>query len=109
MVTQIPELDDYINILRLNLKVEDNLKEEICMEIYQNLYAKYNDYLIKGYDIEQSTAYVLKDMGDCVKLAKMFNAVHKEDVKGFRTFRIFYDKRVLLAGVLATLITSYII
>lgn len=105
MVKKIPDLEEYITGLSSHLKLENALKEDICAEIRQTLYDKYNDFLVKGYGIVPSITYTLNDMEDSRKLAKMFNKIHKEPVP-YRTFRFFYDKRVLLAGILATLITA---
>jgi hypothetical protein len=105
---KIPEFDGYINALSAALDTNTEINQSICSEVEQNLYDKYNEYLIKGYGLRNSVLYTVKTFEEPVKLAKMFNEIYKEggimpDVK-----KVIYNKRVIISSfAIIFLITVY--
>lgn len=98
MENKIPEFDSYINALLKELNTNSEISQSICLEVKQNLYDKYNEYLIKGYGLKSSVLYTIKTFEDPVKLARMFNKIYKEgdimpDVK-----KVIYNKGVIISS-----------
>lgn len=109
MEKKIPELEEYLASLKTELKVENVLKEDICEEIRQNLYDKFNELLIKGYGIDSSIACTLTSFEDPKSLGKMFNNVHKERIIFDKVVRFAYDRKAILAAIIATLLMAFTI
>ena len=73
-----PEFSNYLKVLSSILDMDESIHASICLEVEQHLYAKYHEYLVKGYGLTQSTSYTLKTFEDPKKLARTFNKVYRE-------------------------------
>lgn len=106
MENRIPEFDGYINVLSGALNTNAEISQNICLEVKQNLFDKYNEYLVKGYGLKSSVQYTIKTFEEPVKLARMFNKIYKEgntmpDVK-----KIIYNKGVIISSFAIILLTT---
>jgi len=106
MEMKIPELEQYLIALKAELRVADDLKEDICREISQNLYDKFNELLVKGYGIEDGISYTLEGFEDPKKLAKMFNSIHREPIVLNKAIRFAYDRKPAVAAIVITLLMT---
>lgn len=73
---EIPEFELYLMQLNTYLRTEETVKAEVCEELRQALYARYNDCLIKGLNSEQGIAETLSCFEQPKILAAQFNRVH---------------------------------
>jgi hypothetical protein len=97
MEKNIPEFDKYLSTLTTNLKVEDGLKQDIVNELKQNMCDKYNEFLIRGYGLENSINLTIIEYEDPLRLAKNFNYVHKQRTNLNKVSRFSHSKKALLA------------
>jgi hypothetical protein len=109
MEKRILEFENYIDDLRPVLVVQQNIKEEICCEIRQSLYDKFEELLVKGYGIEESVSKTLDDFEDAGELAGSFNEVHNKNMKLLRALNLLHSKKIPLVAVLAVLLLLFII
>lgn len=108
MENRIPEFDEYLNALSGALNINEEISRCICLEIKQNLYDKYNEYLIKGYGLKNSVHYTVKTFEDPVRLAKMFNKIYKEGKAMPDIKKIIYNKGLIISSfVIIFLMTVY--
>ncbi len=108
MENSIPEFDDYINALSGALTTSADIRQGICLEVKQSLYDKYNEYLVKGYGLENSAHYTINTFEEPVKLARMFNKVYKEGNTMPNVKKIIYNKPVIISSfVVIFLMTVY--
>ncbi|MDP4092402.1 MAG: hypothetical protein Q8920_03485 [Bacillota bacterium] len=109
MERKIPELEEYLKCLRSELKLEAGLAEEICLEINESLYDKFNEFLIKGYGINYSISNTIEAFEDPKKLAGMFNHVHRGQYRAEKAIGLLFEKKAVLAAAIATLLMAFII
>lgn len=110
MENKLLEMDQYLMALSAELKLETGLKEEICREIEQSLYDKFNELLIKGYSLEAAVSRTLESFESPAALAGMFNAIHNKDRLDLdKAFKLLYDRKALLVAILATLLMSILV
>jgi hypothetical protein len=109
METRIIEFEEYLAALSASLHVDASVKEDICCEIGQNLYDKYDELLIKGYGIEQGIACTLESFEVPEVLAGMFNEIHGTSIDLRRAIVFLQNRKVLLAALVATLLLAFVI
>lgn len=109
MVTEVVEFEKYLASLSENLHATDVIREEICSEIKQNLYDKYNEFLIKGYGIEPGIARTLESFETPEDLAGMFNKIHGTGVVLQRAVVFFQNRKMLLAVLITTILMAFVI
>jgi hypothetical protein len=109
MVTEIVEFEKYLASLSANLHVADVIKDEIYNEIKQNLYDKYNEYLIKGCGIGPGIASTLESFEAPEDLAEMFNEIHGTGIVLQRAIVFLQNRKILLAALVATILMAFII
>ncbi|MDP4182329.1 MAG: hypothetical protein Q8942_14720 [Bacillota bacterium] len=108
MENRIPEFDGYLSALSEALNTNTEINKCICMEISQNLYDKYNEYLIKGYGLKNSVQYTIRTFENPVKLAKMFNKIYKEENVMPDVKKIIYNKGIIISSfIIIFLMTVY--
>ena len=98
MESKIPEFHEYIFMLSEALDISSESSEGICEEIRMNLYDKYNEYLIRGYGLENSVKYTIKTFENPVKLAKMFSKIYKEENIVADINRLIYNKKIIIGN-----------
>lgn len=109
METKVIEFERYLAILYAGLHRENSEKEDICREISQNLYDKYNECLIKGYGLEKSIAHTMEAFEAPDVLAGMFNSEQEVAMGLYRAISIVKDRRVALAILVATILLAFVI
>ncbi|MDP4152301.1 MAG: hypothetical protein Q8865_02510 [Bacillota bacterium] len=107
MESRIPEFDAYIKALSGGLNTNSDVNKHICLEVEQNLYDKYNEYLIQGYGLSGSISYTIKTFEEPSKLAKMFNKIYRED-QVMDIKKLIYNKWVIVSSfIIIFLMTVY--
>ena len=106
MENSIPEFEQYLDTLCDTLSLTEKTRGDIRTEIAQNLYDKYNEYLIRGYGIKQSVPYVLKTFEEPKKLAKMFNQVYKEDLAMTALSKLVYNKKIIYMSMIVIFLAT---
>lgn len=109
MEKKILEFEEYLSTLKSELKVDTNLKEDICIELRQSLYDKFNELLIKGYSIDAGISCTLTGFEEPEKLAETFNFIYKEKIDFNKVKRFAYNKKAILAAMLAVLLMTFLI
>lgn len=109
MEQKIHEFEEYIISLTVALRVNSNLKEDISNELRQDLYDKYNELLIKGYNPDQSVLNTLSRFEDPIQLARMFNSVYNKSYCFRNAMKVIYNKKTVIAAMLAILLMFLII
>lgn len=100
MKEKVPEFEKYINALSLQLQMDKNINYDICTEIQQSMYDKYNEYLIRGYGIKESTVYTLNTYESPEALAHTFNDLYKEKQQNHCYKSVFSNRKLLFAHIL---------
>jgi hypothetical protein len=108
MERKVPEFEKYLAVLHAELTVGDDVKEDICREMRQSLYDKYNELLTKGYGFDLSIPMILEDFEDPEELAEAFNHVHEEGLELNKFIRLAFDRRIILAAVIASFLMTFI-
>ncbi len=109
MEKKILEFEGYIDVLKSNLTVGQCVKEEICREVRQGLYDKFDELLVKGCSVAESTAETLAAFEEPVELAASFNEVHNKNISLLRAVSLLQSKKTALAVGLAALLMLFII
>jgi hypothetical protein len=109
METKIYELEKNLVLLGAELKLKIELKEDISKEIRQNLYDKFDEFLIKGYSIDFSISRTLEEFEDPKKLAGMFNSAYNEHIVLDKAIGFIYDRKFMLVAIVASLLMAFAI
>jgi|GEM_PF-3485556 hypothetical protein len=109
MEMEIPEFEEYLLILKRELRLNDITKKEIGNEIYLNLYDKYNEFLIKGYGITHSIKLTLENFEDPRHLAGMLNKSYNKTFDTGKLQKISYSKIIAIAAAITILMLLNII
>ena len=100
MKEKVPEFEKYIYTLSLQLTMDKNINHDICKEILQSMYDKYNEYLIRGYGMKESTVYTLNTYESPEALAHTFNNLYKKKQQNHYYKSVFSNRKLLFAHVL---------
>lgn len=109
MEKKILEFEGYIDVLVSRLTVRQDIKEEICREVSQSLYDKYDELLVKGHGAEESITETLAAFEEPERLAESFNEVHNQNINLLRTVGLLRSGRAALAAALAVVLMLFII
>lgn len=109
MEQKIYEFENYMISLTAALDVSSSTKLSISREVEQNLYDKYNEQLIKGYDKDNSILYTLASFENPVKLAKMLNTVYGRESCFKNVGKNIIKNKGAIAVIVAILLMTLVI
>lgn len=107
MEKKILEFEGYIDVLMSKLTVRQHVKEEICREVSQSLYDKYDELLVKGHGAKESMTETLAAFEEPERLAVSFNEVHNQNISLLRAVGLLRSKKAALAAALAVILMLF--
>ncbi len=100
-----PEFVQYLTQLQTNLKTQEQVTQDIVAEIGQSLSDKHNDYLLRGYSEKESVSCVLQSFEDPLKLANLFNKIHREG-SAMSVAKFVYNRKVIYTSFVLIFIAT---